>query len=128
MDILLKCAMAAMITGILGMVIKKNNPENALLLAIGAITVILSAVLTEGKELISFLRELTEISGLPEGICAVVIKTVAVAVITGFVSEICKDAGQGALAAACETAGAITAVYMALPLLKIVLETMEKLL
>lgn len=128
MDILLKCAACAVTAAILGLVIKKNNPEAALLLALGAAAAVLTAIFSVSGDMFSFLQDLMSITGLPDGIAAVVLKTVAVAVITGLAADVCKDSGQGALASACETAGALTAMYIALPLLKIVLETMEKLL
>lgn len=128
MDILLRCAAAAMIAAILGLVIKKDNPEIALLLAIGAVVMLLTTVLPKTDELLEFIRELTEITGMPEGTISIALKAVAAALITGITAEVCRDAGQGALASACELVGALTALYMALPLLKIVLETMEKLL
>ena len=128
MEILLKCAAAAVTAAVLGLVIKKNNPETALLLALGAAAVLLMAVFTAADDMFEFLRRLIDMTGLPEGIVPVVLKTVAIAIITGLASDVCKDAQQAALSSACETVGAVMAMYTALPLFKIVLETMEKLM
>lgn len=128
MDILMKCAAVAVVAAVLGLVIKKNNPETALLMSLGAAAVLLTTGFSVSGEMFDFLQELMSITGIPDGVVSVVLKTVAVAVITGVASDVCKDAGQGALSSACETVGALTAMYIALPLLKIVLETMEKLL
>ncbi|MBQ8831751.1 MAG: stage III sporulation AC/AD family protein [Oscillospiraceae bacterium] len=128
MDILLKCAAAAITAAVLGLVLKKNNPETALLLGTGAAVALLAAVFTAAEDVFGFLGRLIDVTGLPDGIVPIVLKTVAVAVITGLVSDICKDAGQAALSSACEVAGAMTAMYIAMPLFEIVLETMGKLM
>jgi len=128
MDILLKCALGAIVAAVLGLLIKKNSPEIALLLACAAAAAVLTAVFFAAGDLMDMLRGLVDMTGLSEGIVSVVLKTAAAAVITGFASNICKDAGQSALASACETAGAMIVLYTALPLFEIVLETMEKLM
>ena len=128
MDILLKCAAAAVTAAVLGLVIKKNNPEIALLLALGTACAVLLAAFSAADEVLKFFKEFTDLTGLPDEIVPIVLKTVAVAIITGLVSDICKDAGQAALSSVCETAGAMAAMYIALPLFKIVLETMGKLM
>ena len=128
MDILLKCAAAAIAAAVIGLVLKKNNPEMALLLALGAAALILFEVFAAAKDVFGFLESLIEVTGIYDGIVAVILKTVAISAITGFVSDLCKDSGQAALSSACETVGAMTAMYTALPLFEIVLETMGKLM
>ena len=128
MDILLKCAAAAIAAAVIGLVLKKNNPENALLLGVGAAAVLLAAAFTAAGDVFDFLERLINITGLPEGVVPIVLKTVAISVITGLVSDVCKDSGQAALSSACETVGAMTAMYTAMPLFEIVLETMGKLM
>ena len=58
----------------------------------------------------------------------IVMKTVAVSITAKITSDACKDAGQSALSSAIELLGAVTGVYLALPLFKTVLEAMEILL
>ena len=128
MDILLKCAAAAVTAAVLGLVLKKNNPETALLLAIGTAAMLLTAAFSAAEDVFGFLRRLIDLTGLTEGIVPIVLKTVAVAVITGFVSDVCKDAQQASLSSVCEVVGAMTALYIAMPLFEIVLETMGKLI
>ena len=128
MDILLKCAAAAVTAAVLGLVLKKNNPETALLLAIGAAAALLAAAFGAAENVFDFLQRLIAVTGLPEGIVPIVLKTVAVAVITGLVSDVCKDAQQASLSSVCEIVGAMTALYAARPPFEIVLETMGKLI
>ncbi len=128
MDVLLKCVLAAIIAAILGLLIKKSNPETTLLLGLAASAAVLIAAFNAAENLFDLLHGLVEMTGISEGVVSVVLKTAAAAVITGFSADMCKDAGQSALASACETAGAMIVMYTALPLFEIVLRTMEKLM
>ena len=51
-----------------------------------------------------------------------------IAILTRIAAELCRDAGEGGIAAAAETAGAAAAVLTALPLLRAVLSTITGLL
>lgn len=128
MDVLLKCVLAAIIAAILGLLIKKSNPETTLLMGLAASAAVLIAAFNAAEKLFDLLHGLVEMTGISEGVVSVVLKTAAAAVITGFSADMCKDAGQSALASACETAGAMIVMYTALPLFEIVLRTMEKLM
>lgn len=128
MDVLLKCVLAAIVAAILGLLIKKSNPETTLLLGLAASAAVLIAAFNAAEKLFELLRGLIEMTGISEGVVSVVLKTAAAAVITGFSADMCKDAGQAALASACETAGAMIVMYTALPLFETVLRTMEKLM
>ena len=71
---------------------------------------------------------LTETAGLSPAVLAPVIKTVGIAILTRVTAEVCRDAGEGGIAALAETAGAATALFVAIPLLRAVLETVTGLL
>ena len=55
-------------------------------------------------------------------------KTVGVGVVTRLASAVCKDAGEGGIAAFLETAGSALALLTALPLAQAVLDTLGGLL
>ena len=56
------------------------------------------------------------------------LKTVGIAIVTKIGSDLCRDAGESALAAALEFAGTVCALLTALPLLRAVLELIGELL
>ena len=53
---------------------------------------------------------------------------VGIAILTRVTAEVCRDAGEGGIAAFAETAGAAMALSVAVPLLRAVLETVTGLL
>lgn len=69
---------------------------------------------------------------LPEGVdkdaVSVILKTLAVAYLTSFGSDICSDAGQKAVANALETAGKAVMLSMALPMLLGIFDSVNKIL
>ena len=111
MDILVKLLAVAVTGSVLGLVIKKNSPEMALMLtvALAIFTVVLSAQII--SEILAF-----------------VLKTVGVAIVTKISADICRDAGQASVASSVEFAGSAVAVYAALPLFKTVVSMIDSLL
>ena len=80
------------------------------------------------EELMRFLRELGERSGVPEQLFVPLYKTIGIAVVVRVGGELCRDAGESALAAALETAGALCALLASLPLLRAVLTLLLELM
>ena len=88
----------------------------------------IETTVTRAKEVRALADELGELIGLSPAVLAPVLKTVGIAILTRIAAELCRDAGEGGIAAAAETAGAAAAVLTALPLLRAVLSTITGLL
>ena len=113
---------------ILALVLKKTSPEQALLLVLCAAVAGL-ALLTDGLgELVEFLRELGERSGVSETLFVPLYKTVGIGLVAKVGGDLCRDAGGAALASVVETAGGVCALLVAMPLLRAVLELLMELM
>ena len=64
---------------------------------------------------------------LPPELLAPLVKTLGIALVSRLGTEICRDAGQGAMAAVLETAGAFGAVLVSLPLVRAAWELLRSL-
>jgi len=128
MEEMVKVAAVAIIAAVCAVVVKKNVQDLGMVLAIGAGVIILLFVLGAVEQIRSFMDELTEMAGLAPEVITPVIKTVGIAIITRVTAEICRDAREGGIATATETAGAILALLVALPLLRAVIKTISGLL
>ena len=128
MDILVKLLAVAVTGSVLGLVIKKNSPEMALMLtvALAIFTVVLSAQII--SEILTFVKSVSEAAGISATVLAVVLKTVGVAVVTKISADICRDSGQASVASGVELAGSAVAVYAALPLFKTVVSMIDSLI
>ena len=103
---------------LLALVLKKESPELALLLASAAVAAVLLFLAGALGELLDFLREIGAASGLSDDLFIPLYKTAGIALVGG---SLCRDAGESALASAVETAGTVCALLVSLPLLRAVL-------
>lgn len=117
-----------MIAAVCAMTIRKQTPELAVLLTICAGTLILLYCSGALATVTQFMDELVEVGGLSPGIVAPVVKATGIAIITRMSADFCRDAKEGALAAAVETAGCIFALLVVLPLMSAVLDLLNELL
>lgn len=110
------------VSALLALVLRKGNPEQALLLTLAAAAAALLLVSGPLESAASFLRELGRRSGLGEAMLAPLYKTVGIALVVKAGGGLCRDAGASALASAVETAGTVCALLVSLPLLRAVLD------
>ncbi len=115
MEILSRCAAVAVCSALASLLIKRFNPELSFAVSTAAILGILAASLSALQVFDSFVGETRSILGTAAVQLTPVIKCVGIAAASRFSSELCKDASNGALAGAVETAGSICAAVVALP-------------
>ena len=128
MEAMAKLTAVGVTAVVLSAVLRKNTPELALLLALAAGLWML-ALTAEGLGAVAALiQELADQAGLPEALLEPVMKTVALSILTKLTVEICRSAGEGGVAAFVETAGAVLALTVALPLVRAVAQLMGELL
>ena len=128
MEAMAKLTAVGVTAVVLSAVLRKNTPELALLLALAAGLWML-ALTAEGLGAVAALiQELADQAGLSEALPEPVMKTVALSILTKLTVEICRSAGEGGVAAFVETAGAVLALTVALPLVRAVAQMMGELL
>lgn len=128
MEEVMQAAVLCVIGALLALVIKRGSPETAMLLTIGAAVAVLLSLAGSFKELLDFLTDLTEQSGLPEALFIPLYKTVGIALVVKVGGNLCRDAGETALSSVVETAGAVCALLTAAPLLRSVLALLVELM
>ena len=80
------------------------------------------------KELLAFLGELGSASGVSADLFMPLYKTIGIALVVQVGGNLCRDAGESALASVVETAGTLCALLAALPLLRAVLDMLLELM
>ena len=128
MEQVIQITALCMVGALLALVVRRGNPEQALLLVLGCVVLALLSLVGSIRELLEFLAELGERSGVARELIVPLYKTVGIALIVRLGGEVCRDAGEAALAAALETAGSICALLIALPLLRAVLSMLLELM
>ena len=118
MEQVLQAAALCVTASLLAMVVRRGSPETALLLALGAAAVVLAALADPLAQVLAFAEELGRRSGISEELLAPLYTTVAIALVVRVGGSLCRDAGESALGAVVETAGAVCALLAALPLIQ----------
>lgn len=117
MELILKAAALALTAALIGIVLRRTNPEMTLLLSICTVVLIMGAALGFAKSFTELAQTVQRIFGVSETLIKPVIKCVAVAIITRMTSDLCKDSSQAAAASAVELAGTVCALCIIMPLL-----------
>ena len=102
MESIIRAAGAALTASVLALLIRRRDPELALLL--GALTAagILFAAAAPMGELLQLKTLTTQLMGLDESLLTPVLKCLGISIVTRFAGELCRDASQGAAAMAVE--------------------------
>jgi len=113
---------------LLALVVKRGSSETALLLTLAAAVTVLLFLAGAMEDLVAFLEELGEQSGVSVDLFIPLYKTVGIALVVKVGSSLCRDAGESALGSVVETAGAVCALLVALPLMRAVLSLLRELM
>ena len=125
MDLTYKVVAAGVCAALLALVVRRHNAELALCLTLAGCAAVLAAALGLAGGLRDALERAREMSGLSGALFSPVVKCAAIGVVCRIGSDECRDAGSSALGSALEFAGALAALWTALPLLSALLDTIE---
>ncbi len=127
MDIFAVAALG--ITGMLmSITIKNTRPEISAAVSLATGIAILFYILDSLSGIFSEFSKLIESTGLDSKYFAVALKACVIAYITQFAAELCRDAGEGAVAVKVELAGKISIVVLSMPVISGFLKAMSSLL
>lgn len=104
------------ITGaVLAVTIKKTHPEIATAVSLATGLILMLGLCTSLADIFKNLKSIADSNGISGEYLSAAVKACIVAYVTQFSAELCKDAGESAVAVKIEMAGKITIVLMALP-------------
>ena len=125
MELVLKLIALCLLTAVLTLLLKKDNAELSLLLTVSAVLLGMLMLLAAFDEVSGLGAELLEMTKLAPTLFVPLLKVMAIALIVRICGALCADAGQSALSALLETAGAVCALWCAVPLLRAVVDMLE---
>lgn len=120
MEGMVKVAAVGVTAVVLCAVLRRQNPELALLLGLCAGLWMLWSAAGALGAVVALMEELAQMAGLSEELLEPVVKTVALAILTQVTAEICRGVGESGVAAFVETVGTAFALVAALPLVRAV--------
>lgn len=108
--------------------VRRTKPEIGVVLGIACGTIILLTAVARTGELLALIRDLAVKAGVDAGYTLLLLRVIAIAFVTEFGAQVCRDAGEEAVARAVEITGKIMVLIVAIPVVKAVLEVLASLL
>ena len=121
MELIFRLCALAVLAALLALLLKGKQGELGILVALAGLVTLFLALAEPFVDLLAFLRTLSEGTGLDSAVFTPLYKILGIALVVHLGGQLCRDAGESALAAGLETAGSVCAMLAALPLLERVL-------
>lgn len=102
---------------ILVMILKNQKPEIAIICVIASSLIMLIFVFDELKSVISLINSLIEKSSIDSTYIKIILKVIGISYLVEFGKDICKDAGESAIANKIEIAGKVIVVSISIPVI-----------
>ncbi|AEG61298.1 stage III sporulation protein AD [Desulforamulus ruminis] len=112
---------------ILAIILRVQKPPMATLLSMTAGIIIFLVMMPQIAAVFTVLRDLAGQANVSMVYMGTILKIVGIAYISDFGSQICRDAGEGALASKIEFAAKVVVLIMAVPIIVAVLQSLMKL-
>lgn len=128
METVLRVTALCLTGALLAVLLHRSGGEMALLLSLAVCGVAAMVLMEPLEELRDFWENAAAWGELPVELFTPLIKTVGIALLSRTGSDLCRDAGEGAIASVLETAGAVAAIAVSLPLFRAAWELLRSLL
>lgn len=125
---ILRIAALALCAVVIIVVVKHYKPEFGVLVAVGCSILILYFLADSMKYAFSYIAQLYGKLNYGKTYLPIIIKVLAIAYITEFTAQLCKDAGESSIGAKVELAGKIMIFCVAIPVFVSILNLVETLL
>ncbi len=113
----------ALMGTILSVMLKKQNPEIALMVAVITGILIFLFLCNQIGFLVQLLKDMAEKAGVGSGYFSIVLKVMGIAYLAQFGIQLCADAGENAIASKIELAGKVLIMMISAPVLVALLDT-----
>lgn len=117
------------ITGVIAAsIVRGFKQEYAIYVVIATVIIIFALAIDKIKIMFDFLQVIYDQLTYGKTFFPIIMKVLAVAYLADFTAQLCKDAGEGAIAGKVELAGKIIIFYLATPILLAILELINSIL
>lgn len=122
MDIL-KIAMIGIAGVFLAIPLKSYKAEYGMLISLGTCICIFVYLLTKLEIVIDYIGRIESVLQLDQGYMKLLLKMMGITYVAQFASEICKDAGYSAISSQIEMFGKVSILFVSMPVLLALLQT-----
>lgn len=122
MDIL-KIAMIGVTGVFLAIPLKSYKAEYGMLISLGTCICIFVYLLTKLEIVMDYIGRIESVLHLDQGYIRLLLKMMGITYVAQFASEICKDAGYAAISSQIEMFGKVSILFVSMPVLLALLQT-----
>lgn len=108
-------------------ILKNQRPEIALMCVVASSVIILLFVFDELKSVIDLINSLMQKSSIDSTYIKIILKVIGISYIIEFGKDICKDAGESAIANKMEMAGKVIIVSLSIPVVASLIDIVTEL-
>lgn len=123
---ILQVAGIGLVSTVIIIILKRQRPEIALQVSIAAGLIIFMLIASKLSAVLELLEDYADRAEIKPVYFSVVLKITGIAYITEFGSEVCRDAGESAVASKIELAGKVIIVVLAVPVVTSLLDLIMK--
>lgn len=127
MDIM-KIVGIGLVATILAVILREQKPEIALQVSIVTGLIIFVFVIAKLNSVIEVLKYFASKTNIDLLYFTTILKVIAIAYITEFGAQVCKDAGESSIASKIEFGGKVLIMIMAIPILAALMDIITKLI
>ena len=113
---------SCIVVSFLCVVLRDFKGEYALLAQIGGIVILFLFVITQRTEIVDVIESFTQNSTIDFSSVKILLKALAISIITDFASTFCKDSGNETLSKGVDFVGKTAVIALSLPLLTRIIE------
>ena len=111
----------------LAVLLRQYRAEYAMALGLMVSVVVLLALMPVLKETMSLLMNIASNSGASQTV-GVIVKSLGIAFVAGIAADVCRDAGESAMASKVELAGKVAILSLAMPMATQLMGLVERIL
>ncbi len=125
---ILQVVALGLIVAVFAVLLRRERPEMAMILALGFGVIIFLMVLNKLGAIITVFQDVTRRAQVDELYLTTLLKILGIAYIAEFGAQVCRDSGEGTVANKIELAGKVLIMILALPIFVAILEAIMRLL
>lgn len=119
---ILQVVAIGIISSILALALKKQNPEISIFISVSAGIIIFMMIIPQLTSVINMLYSISQNMNLDKVYIGIVLKIIGIAYIAEFGVQICKDTGESAIASKMEFVGKVLIMVISAPILIALME------
>lgn len=125
---IMKIVAVGIVAAVLAVLLREERPEIAFIVSIVTGLVIFIFIISKLNSVMTVLKYFAGKANIDVLYFSTILKVIAIAYITEFGAQICRDAGEGGIASKIELSGKVLIMVIAIPILAALMDIMVKIM